>query len=95
MEAINVLPCSTDRELKDRIRQVVKDHAGVKLPLEGIDDSTDLYRAGMTSQGSVVLMIALETEFGFEFPDSLLSRDVFSNVDAIASAIGRGIQVAA
>ena len=73
--------------MKDRIRQLVKDHAGIALKLEEIRDSTDLYRAGMTSYGSVVLMIALENEFGMEFPDGLLSRDVFESIDSIASAI--------
>jgi len=73
--------------MKDKIRQIVKDNAGLPLKLEDIRDSTDLYRAGMTSYGSVVLMIALENEFGVEFPDGLLSRDVFESVDSIATAI--------
>lgn len=78
---------STDRDIKDRLRSLVKDHAGVSLPLEKIEDSTDLYRAGMSSQGSVVLMIAVEAQFGLEFPDAMLSRDVFTNIETIASAI--------
>jgi acyl carrier protein len=73
--------------MKDRIRKVIKDHAGLGLELNQIQDSTDLYRAGMTSYSSVVLMIALENEFGLEFPDGLLNRDVFENVDSIAAAI--------
>lgn len=73
--------------MKDRIRRIVKDHAGIGLKLEDIGDATDLYRAGMTSYGSVVLMIALENEFGVEFPDGLLSRDVFESIDSIAGAI--------
>jgi acyl carrier protein len=41
----------------------------------------------MSSQASVVLMIAIENEFDLEFPDAMLSRDVFTNIDTIASAI--------
>jgi acyl carrier protein len=41
----------------------------------------------MSSQGSVVLMIAVEGEFGVEFPDSMLSRDVFSSIENIAGAV--------
>jgi acyl carrier protein len=41
----------------------------------------------MSSQASVVLMIAVEGEFGLEFPDSLLSRDVFSSIENIAAAV--------
>ena len=73
--------------MKDRIRKIVKDHAGLGLNLDQIQDCTDLYRAGMTSYSSVILMIALENEFGLEFPDGLLNRDVFENVDSIATAI--------
>jgi acyl carrier protein len=73
--------------MKDRLRNIVKDHAGLNLPFDRIEDSTDLYRAGMSSQGSVVLMIALEGQFGIEFPDAMLSRDVFTNIESIASAI--------
>lgn len=41
----------------------------------------------MTSYASVQLMLALENEFSLEFPDVLLSRDVFESIDSIANAI--------
>ena len=87
METTRVSYCSTDRQIKDRLRNIIKDHAGLNLPPERIEDSTDLYRAGMSSQSSVVLMIAVEGQFGLEFPDAMLSRDVFTNIETIASAI--------
>lgn len=89
MEAIRVSSYSTGQHIKDRLRSIVKDHAGLSLPVEKIEDSTDLYRAGMSSQGSVVLMIAVEAQFGVEFPDAMLSRDVFANIETIANAIER------
>jgi acyl carrier protein len=73
--------------MKERIHKIVKDNAGLGGRFEDIDYSTDLYRAGMTSYASVVLMIALENEFGLEFPDAMLSRSVFESIDAIANAI--------
>jgi len=57
------------------------------VDFEKVEFSTDLYRAGMTSYASVVLMIALENEFGVEFPDAMLSRSVFESIDSIAKAI--------
>lgn len=101
MEATTVSCCSTNwqigngecanltssGQIRDQLRTIVRDHARLNLPFEDIEDSTDLYRAGMSSQGSVVLMIAVEGEFGVEFPDSMLSRDVFSNINAIATAV--------
>ena len=73
--------------MRDKIRNIVKEHAGLGSDFESVNDSTDLYRAGMTSYSSVTLMIALENEFGFEFPDGMLSRNVFESVDTIANAI--------
>ena len=87
MEANRESCCSTNRQIKDQLRKIVGNHARLSLPVEDLQDSTDLYRAGMSSQGSVVLMLAVEGEFGLEFPDAMLSRDVFSNIDTIASAI--------
>jgi acyl carrier protein len=87
VNTIEVSSCSTGRDIKSQLRRIIKDHAGLKLPLEKIEDSTDLYRAGMSSQSSVTLMIAVEAEFELEFPDAMLSRDVFTNLETIASAI--------
>lgn len=87
MNKTSAAQVSTGSALKDRIREIVSENGGLKLPVEEIKDSTDLYRAGMTSYSSVLLMIALENEFNLEFPDGMLSRDVFESVDAIAHAI--------
>lgn len=87
MNKISAAQVSTGSGLKGRIREIVSENGGLKLPLDEIKDSTDLYRAGMTSYSSVLLMIALENEFNLEFPDGMLTRDVFESVDAIAHAI--------
>jgi len=73
--------------MKERIQKIVRENAGLGAHFEEIDSSTDLYRAGMTSYASVVLMIALENEFGVEFPDAMLNRSVFESIDAIAEAL--------
>ena len=78
---------ATQSQKRERIRQIVHDHAGLGDDFEKVDSSTDLYRAGMTSYASVVLMIALENEFDLEFPDAMLSRNVFESIDSIADAI--------
>lgn len=73
--------------MRERIRKIVWDHAGLNGEIESLDSSTDLYSAGMTSHSSVVLMLALENEFGLEFPPDLLNRSVFESIDSIALAI--------
>jgi acyl carrier protein len=87
VEAIGVSCCSTNRQIRDQLREIVRNHARIHLPLDEICETTDLYRAGMSSQASVVLMIAVEGEFGIEFPDSMLSRDGFSSIENIAVAV--------
>jgi len=54
----------------------------------------DLYQAGMTSYASVQLMMALEDAFEIEFPDSMLSREVFANVNTMADAVEKVLQTA-
>ena len=73
--------------LKDRIRSVVRDNVRIGVPFTALEDSTPLYQAGMTSYASVQLMLALENEFSLEFPDVMLSREVFESIDSIANAI--------
>ena len=74
---------------ENEIRKVIGEHARLPVDVSKILDSDDLYDLGMTSHSSVMLMLGLENAFGVEFPDTLLTRDVFSSVDAIAAAIGR------
>lgn len=73
--------------MKRKIRQILKDHAHLAVDVDSLEDSSDLYNAGMTSHSSVVLMLALENEFGLEFPATLLNRSVFESIDSIALAI--------
>ncbi len=42
----------------------------------------------MSSHASVNVMLALEDAFDVEFPDSMLTRNVFESIVAIAAAIG-------
>jgi acyl carrier protein len=78
-----------DHEVHTRVRRVIRDHARLPVDVDGLDDLTDLYDAGMTSHASVNLMLALEAEFDVEFPDAMLKRDVFESVAAIADALDR------
>ena len=56
-------------------------------PAASLGETDDLYAAGMSSQASVNVMLALEDAFDIEFPDHMLKRSVFESVAAIRSAI--------
>ena len=73
--------------VEDRIRRVLKEQAQLGVDAATLDAAGDLYEAGMTSRASVSVMLALESEFEIEFPDSMLRRDVFQSIEAIAAAV--------
>jgi acyl carrier protein len=73
--------------LTDAIREVLAE-CGCLAPDAGTPaDDDDLYGLGLTSQGSVHLMLALEERFGIEFPEHLLRRRTFSSVACIREAV--------
>ena len=74
---------------RDRVRSVVANNARLPIEASALDDSTDLFVAGMTSHASVRLMLALEDAFDVEFPDEMLTRSVFESVNALAGAIDK------
>jgi acyl carrier protein len=74
-------------EIKDQIRGVLRDHARLPVDVNAVGDHADLFQAGMSSHASVNVMLALENTFDIEFPDRMLTRNVFESVDAIAAAI--------
>ncbi|HEX3617419.1 MAG TPA: acyl carrier protein [Solirubrobacteraceae bacterium] len=74
--------------MEDKIREIIGTHARLTVSANSLPEEADLYAAGMSSQASVSLMIALEDEFDVEFPDRMLKRSVFQSIAAIRTALG-------
>jgi acyl carrier protein len=70
-----------------RIREILRAHGRLNQDAEQIAADADLYQAGLTSHASVNVMLALEGAFDIEFPDQMLTRSVFSSVQAIRAAL--------
>ena len=86
--AVNQLvPTVNDTDTKARVRRVLSEHGRLAADMAALTDASDLYQAGMTSHASVNVMLALESEFDVEFPDSMLTRGSFESIGAIAAAI--------
>ena len=81
--------------MNDDIRAVIREHASLASPVDGLTDDADLYAAGMTSHASVNVMLALEDAFDVEFPDRLLTKATFSSVAAIEAALAEASAVSA
>jgi D-alanine--poly(phosphoribitol) ligase subunit 2 len=73
--------------MRDRVRAIVASMNLVPVPLDGLTDQDNLFDAGMTSFGSVQLMMAIEEEFDIEFPNSLLTRKTFATLDGLNAAV--------
>ena len=73
--------------IKDRIRDIVLNHARLSTAVGALADTDDLYAAGLTSLTTVNLMLALEDHFDIEFPDRLLVRRTFESIQSLAEAI--------
>jgi acyl carrier protein len=73
--------------LDERIRSVLARYGRLAQDVGALDDSADLYQAGLTSHASVNVMLGLESAFDVEFPDHLLTRNVFSSIAAIRAAL--------
>lgn len=73
-----------DREAVRRIVRGMAEFASVSVVL---DDSSNLYEAGLSSYGAVELMIALETKLGIQVPDNMLTRETFETINAITNMV--------
>lgn len=73
--------------MRDRVRTIVGSMNLVPVPVDGLSDDDNLFDAGMTSFGSVQLMMAIEEEFDIEFPNSLLTRKTFATLGGLTSAV--------
>jgi acyl carrier protein len=74
--------------MEERIREIIWTHARLTVSANSLPEEADLYAAGMSSQASVSIMVALEDEFHVEFPDRMLKRSVFQSIASIRAALG-------
>ena len=71
--------------MDETIRKILAEYG---VDVANLRDEDDLYEAGMTSHGTVDVMLALEDEFEIEFPEAMLRKSTFESVAAIRIALG-------
>lgn len=69
------------------IREILAQHGRLSVDVNTLEESADLYSAGLTSLATVGIMLALEDRFDIEFPESMLSRKTFKSVASITEAV--------
>jgi len=77
------------KRIQDRVRQILREQGTVPVDVDSLTSETDLYAAGLTSLSSVDLMLAIEQNFDFVFPDEALNRRTFASIGSIAAVVER------
>ena len=73
--------------MEAQVRAILQDYSGLGDSAQSISVHTNLWRTGMTSLASVQVMLALESAFGFEFPESKLRHATFASIYSIMAAV--------
>ena len=73
--------------MDDRIRDIVGRVGRLPVPVSTLADDSDLHDAGLTSFGTVEVMLSLEEAFGIEFPEEMMTRARFSSIAAISDTL--------
>lgn len=72
-------------DIQNSIRKLIEQNIEMTVPVNDIKESEDLFKLGIDSISCIKLIIAIETEFGFEFTDEDLDMD---NMKTIATITG-------
>jgi acyl carrier protein len=76
-----------DEGMEAHVRQILRDHSGLGDAVNDIGIHHSLWHLGMTSMASVQVMLALETDFGFEFPEDRLRHATFASIHNIVRCV--------
>jgi acyl carrier protein len=83
---MRTVPTDTD-DIVDGILGILAVHGQLSIETTRLGDHDNLFHAGMTSHASVTVMLALESQFGIEFPEHMLRRSTFESVSSIRAAV--------
>ena len=69
------------------IWEIVRSYGKLSVDMDSVGDEDDLVELGLTSHATVNVMLALEDEFDFEFPDELLTKETFESIAAMLTVV--------
>jgi len=78
---------ASQHSIGDTIRNILREFGRLAVDASALNDDSNLYDAGLTSHGSVNLMLAIEERFDVEFPDRLMQRGSFATIAAIRTNV--------
>ncbi len=69
------------------VRRLLQEHGRLHAPVDTLPANADLYDAGLTPFAAIRIMLALEEEFGVQFPVSMLRRQSFAKMESIVACL--------
>ncbi len=69
------------------VREIVGTRGDLAVPVSRLATTANLFDAGLSSFGTVEVMLALEERFAVSFPDDLLTRANFASIAALCAVV--------
>lgn len=76
-----------ENNVEMKIREIVSKNIELSLPIEKISNIDDLTTLGMDSISVIKVIVAIESEYGFEFADEDLNIDNFRTINNLVSYV--------
>ncbi|TDN61294.1 acyl carrier protein [Paraburkholderia sp. BL10I2N1] len=73
--------------MRAALRRILAETACLDVPVDTLSDTDNLYAAGLSSLGTVRVMLAVEDALAVEIPGELITFDLFQCIDSLASAL--------
>ena len=73
--------------MKEELRRILSETACLDVPVETLSDTDDLYAAGLSSLGTVRVMLAIVDAFGIDMPGELITFELFRSIDSLAGVL--------
>ena len=89
--AIETSGSQTEICVTDQIRQILSDQGRLGSRALSLSPEADLYQEGLTSYGSVGVLLAIEDTFEVEFEDEVVTRRLFSSISTLEAAVRQAL----
>jgi acyl carrier protein len=73
--------------MKAELRRVLSESACLDVPVDTLSDTDDLFAAGLSSLGTVRVMLAIEEALGIDIPGELITFKLFQSIDSLARSL--------
>lgn len=73
--------------MKAELRRVLSETASLDVPVNTLSDTDDLHAAGLSSLGTVRVMLAVEDVLGIDVPGELITFELFQCIDSLARGL--------